>query len=140
MALAFRPRIVYNSITTDYSIPQRFWRYKSHNVGGSAESASGVLESYVVRTASIAVVTLRFTETEWNTIVRPWLDWAQQNQGTAFTFRFDQTDAGTAYSVYLLKPSAGEPIEPERGEATGTYELEVELRASSPSTFTTVAY
>lgn len=136
----YRPRVVYNATTINFSISQKLWRYRDVGEGGFARiSSTGIGESYEIRRDSIAIVTLRFTWAEWNTHVRPWLRYQQQNMGTSFTFRFDQDDAATQFTVYLLKPGEGEPIEFSHEEGN-ILSIEVEIMAAPGSTFTTAPY
>lgn len=132
--MIFIPKVTYNSGTVlTLSIPQRLWRPRSYGEGGHDISAAGIPESFKKRRDQLVRVLLRFTEAEWPSVLT-WLEWAQDNSAS-FSFQFDKDDALTSYTVYLHSPVMGEDIEPQRGEAAGTYDLEVVLRSTNGTRF-----
>lgn len=132
-----KPRVVYNGVTLNFTINQRAWRHGSRGVGDYGQVASGAAESYKLRREQLTRLRLRFYESEW-AAVAAWIEWAQDNAGTPFTFRFDQSNAATEYTnVYLDAPKMGEEIDPQPDDQyLGARALDVTLRHAS-TRFTT---
>lgn len=133
--MKWQPRIAYNNggvVTINLSIPQRWWEPEEGvGMGDEDVSAAGVPISYVVRYDHAVNVTLRFTDAE-RASVMAWIEWAMRNRGTAFTFRLDQNDAATEYSVYLEAPKLEDRVRPSRdSSAPWVWELDVTLRSST---------
>jgi hypothetical protein len=113
------------------SIPaERPWRVQSSGVGGTAVAASGVPESYLIRTDHLVGIRLRCRESEWPDL-EAWLEW-MRNSGQAAPFRFFKDEPGSQLQVYLHAPSWEDgPIEPNPDtRSRGRYELDVVLRAA----------
>lgn len=138
----FVPKIVYNTSTNLlFTLPLRLWDPISVGVGGQNVSTAGIPESFELRRDEKAKVTIRFTEAEWPN-VRTFMLFQQRNPGTAFTFFFQTTPALPAggFSVYLDKPAMGEDIAPKRGDAKGTFELDLVLRSTNGTSLHVQAY
>ena len=132
--MRWQPRVVYNApgVTINFLLPQHFWEpEEGAGFGDEDISAGGVPLSYVVRYDQMVNVVLRWRETE-HVAVMTWLEWCMKNKGIPFTFRLDQNDAATEYSMYLHSPKTGEMLRPRRPpNAPHTRELDMTLRTSN---------
>lgn len=136
-ATAFSPRIVYNAITLNLSLPLVPWGLTKRDHGGFGEAGSGVTASYLQRRDHLLTTTIRFTEDEYEAVLN-WLDWAMENAGTSFVFRLNQLDAATEYDVFLVNPHIGEDVKPVRTpNYIGAWQLEITLRTSAGGRFIT---
>lgn len=131
--MKFVPRIVYNGITINLTVPQEPWTPAALVVGGSDKSAAGVPESFVVRTEELCEVKLRFTEAELPSVMA-WLKWAQKNSGS-FTYRFDKNDIATEYTCYLESPAINAEIKPSRAEFKRHFGITLKLRTTTGVVF-----
>lgn len=132
MPIKWSPRVVYNSpaVTIDFKFAQRSWESHSRGTGGEGIADSGVQEAFLRRWDEFVDVTLVFFEDEW-AAVGAWLKWAQTS-GQSFTFRFDQTDAATVYTVYLDRPRLKESIKPTRNrEYLGALQIDLTFRTAA---------
>jgi hypothetical protein len=133
----WQPKIVYTAtpITINLSFGMRPYAPSSRAVGGYGVASSGATASYTQRRDHILTTTLRFFASEWAAIAG-WLEWAQDNAGTPFTFWLDQNDGTTSCSVYLDAPHATQDIKPTRStEYLDMLEIEVTLRSSNGTRF-----
>lgn len=128
MSLPFRP-----AIARDYDapfflqLPMEPWELRSGGVGGSAVSAAGIPESYVIRTDRIAKVRLRVLEEELEDVLLE-LE-AIRGASESFVFSFDQDDPATDYDVYLHSPVWPAEMTPTRDDGyRGLFRIELELR------------
>lgn len=137
--LKWRPRISYGAGPTvfAFSLAMRPWEPSSRMIGGG-DDVNGVPLRYEITRYRGALLRLRVRESEWPS-VRAWLE-AAQGEGLETDFRFDQTDAGTEFGVYVTRPGPDDPIQPTRGETRGTYEIEVEVRSSNGSAIDLAAF
>jgi hypothetical protein len=136
----FVPKITYNTSTNIvFTLPLRLWDPISAGVGGQNVSTAGIPESFELRRDEKVKVTLRFLESEWPT-VRTFILFQQRNPGTAFTFIFQNSPLVGSFSVYLDKPVMGEDIAPKRGEAKGTFEIDLVLRSTNGTSLHVQAY
>jgi hypothetical protein len=127
----FNPQIVYNAgaTTVSLTLPMRLWDPTSRGVGGQNVSTAGIPEAFELRRDELVKVTLRFKETEWPNI-RTFLVFQQRNPSSSFTFNFQTSPLVAAPSaVYLEKPAMAEDISPKRGDAKGTFEIDLVLRS-----------
>lgn len=138
----FVPKIVYNTSTTlSFSLSLRLWDPISMGIGGQNVSTAGIPEAFELRRDEKANITLRFTEAEWVN-VRTWVLFQQRNPSIAFTFWF-QTSPLTptlGFDVYLDKPIMGDAITPKRGDAKGTFELDITIRSTNSTSLHVQAY
>lgn len=135
MNLPWRPAIQ-REYEPDFllELPMLPWEPRSGGVGGSAVSAAGVPESYVIRTDRIASLTLRVLEEELDAVLAELEEIRASSE--AFDFLFDQDDASTAHAVYLHAPVWPDEIRPTRDEEfPGAFRLQVELRTVDGSPF-----
>jgi hypothetical protein len=120
----YDPETGLDGVEFECSIPQRPWEPFMDTTGGHKVSAAGVPEAYVVRRDSLLKVKLRIWEFEW-----PGL-WAMISwmQDTASEARFHPVRGEPAVAFYLEEPVAGQKLTPTRGEAYGTYDVEITIR------------
>lgn len=136
MSLPFRP-----AFRREYadelalSLPLLPWQPRSGGIGGSAVSAAGVPESYVIRTDRIVSVTLRVLEEELDAVLAKLEEIRASSE--AFGFAFDQDDVATDYDVYLHAPVWPDEIDaPRDPEFLGVHRITIELRTTDGSPFT----
>lgn len=140
--VTFVPQIIYNAgaTTISLSLPMRLWDPSSLGVGGKNVSTAGAPEAFELRRDELVKVTIRFKETEW-AVMRTFLVFQQQNPGSTFTFNFQTNPVIAAPSVvYLEKPAMGEAIAPKRGDAKGTFEIDLVLRSSTSTSLHVQAF
>lgn len=138
MSLPFRPAIRREyADELLFSLPMLPWDFLSGGVGGSAVSAAGVPESYVIREDRIVEVTLRVSEEELDAVLAEMESIRATSE--AFTFAFDQDEDATDHEVYLHAPVWPEEIRPDRDdEYPGAFRLTIALRTTDGSPFTTL--
>jgi hypothetical protein len=135
MALPFIPKITYGSGPTVLTLtrPQKLWTPGAKSIGGKNVSESGIPEAFVIRRDQLVKTTIRFDESEWIAI-DTWLAFAQTAQ--AFTYQFDKDVIGTAYTVYLEEPSAGDgDVTPDRDVYPKVMTLQITLRSTTSTRF-----
>jgi hypothetical protein len=98
------PSIVYSGGSFTLSLPLPRWSYRQRALGGMAVSDAGVVADFLRRRDQLIDVRLRYLDSE-RTAVMTWLE-TVRNAGVT-TFRFDSTDAGTQYTVYVDAPRMG---------------------------------
>jgi len=115
------------------SLPSRAWDNVEESVGGRRIAAGRIGASYVVRTDTIMVVTLRFRESEWPTVL-DMIRWGQTEE--TMVWYPDATDLGTSFVVWLHQPEAGKRVQATRlANYPKVMELTIELRrADAPET------
>lgn len=126
MDLQFKPRLN----TLDLELPQYPWTYRSAGVGGTAVAASGVPESYVIRTDRILTVRVRLLEHEVNDFLAE--AEAVRASGASFPYRFEQSDALTEVTAYWHDPAFPESLEVERDpEFPGLFLCTFQIRTAT---------
>jgi hypothetical protein len=133
----WQPKIVYGPgpTTVNMLFGMRPYVPQSKSVGGFGIASSGATASYTQRRDQTMRAVLRFYASEWTTIAT-WLEWAQDNGGTPFTFWLDQNDGATACSVYLDAPHNTQDIKPTRStDFLDMFEIEVTIRSSNGTRF-----
>jgi|GEM_PF-6408579 len=115
------PRIVSSAGTWDLTIPMRPWVRTMPSEGGSEKSTSGARETWLVRRDRQVRLRLRVWESEM-TALENFVIAAQT--GETWTIQ-PGGPTGAALSMILESPMPGEEFVPERGEMTGTYEVEI---------------
>lgn len=136
--LPFRPMIDRGEYADPFffTLPMLPWNIRSGGVGGSATSAAGISESYVVRKDMIAALTLRVLDEELNAVLAV-LE-AIRDGSASFRFAFDQDDPATDHEVYLHAPVWPAEIQPKRDDAfRGVFMLSIEIRTVDGSAFNT---
>lgn len=93
------------------TVPVRPWTPRRSWVGGSLEVASGLIESYTIRTDKLLTVTFRVAEDELPAFLLA-VDAGVQNPGDLEFY--PNGVSGTGYPVYVLSPRHGEDFEPAR--------------------------
>jgi hypothetical protein len=97
----------------------------SPSVGGSRDSAAGVMAAYVVREDEIVRITYRLYEEEY-VLLRSVLRHGRKAE--IITFWPDEADEDQSFQVWLHSPRAGQPFGTERGDPNHMYEITIELR------------
>ncbi len=135
--MKWRPKIVYNAVTLNFSVSQRPWTPGEKRHGGYGVSGAGFPESYTQRRDQLVRVILRFYESEYAAVMT-WLAWSQDNAGVAFSF-FPDRDVVQSYSVYLEEPiQGGEAVFPARDASFArVWEMPVTFRTTNAARFTT---
>lgn len=126
--MPWMPRVTYDggSEVFDFTMPQRWWGYRTHRRGGSKVFSSGVPESFTTRIDYMSRVTLRFDECELLQ-VQAWILDAQD--GKSFVFRFDGQDPTTEFTCYLDEPTFDDGFEPVRSQDyPNVFELDAVIR------------
>lgn len=127
MSLPWIPRISYGSggsaTEFNFTLPQRPWDPVSAGVGGSEESAAGLISAWQYRRDRGLLIRPRFWEHEWPA-VEAWIAWAQH--GMSFGLNLAQVGAST--QCLLVSPRMGERIRPLRTEFDQVWEIELEVR------------
>ena len=90
------------------------WTIQHGGVGGSAIAASGVPESYALRTDHLLAVTLRVDESELADLLAELS--AIRDSSDSFVFALDRDDEYTEREVYLHAPVWPDPVNPERDD------------------------
>lgn len=135
--MKWQPKIVYGAgpTTINLSFGMKPYAPVSKTVGGYGVAASGATASYTQRRDQMMSAVLRFFASEWASLAA-WIEWAQDNGGTAFNFWLDQSDASTNYSVYLDAPHATMPVQPTRDQSyLDVLELPITIRSSAGTRF-----
>lgn len=130
-----KPRWVYNDgSSVDYSmtIEQRPWDFGSLGIGGSDTSGAGVPSAFEIRRDYFLHQTLRFPESEWESVER--LVRHLQGGGTAALYP-DEDVPGTSHTVYGHRPALGEEIRPRRSDEPSTLELDISVRRTTSVIF-----
>jgi hypothetical protein len=133
----WQPKIVYGGgpTTVNMLFGMRPYAPQSKSIGGYGVASGGATASYTQRRDQLMSATLRFFASEWAAIAT-WLEWAQDNAGTPFTFWLDQNDGATAYTVYLDAPHNTQDIRPTRSvEYLDMFEIGITLRSSAGTRF-----
>jgi hypothetical protein len=135
--LPWTPKVSYGSVPTVllFSWPTNAWNTKRVPVGGGDEAASGIGTAIVIRNDQVAIVTLRFFESERDA-VDAYVQWAQENRHLTHDFWFDQSDDDTMRTVRWHGPHAPEEFNPTRSQQfPGMLEFEIMLRTADGSRF-----
>lgn len=119
------PRIVYNAVTLDATLPARPLRHELPRAvgGGIGWSAAGVPAAWVTRWERLLTVAQRIAESEWPAF-RAWLEHAMQ--GGSFTWALGP--GGDPYTCYLVKPDLTAGGELPRLDYPGDHELVYTIR------------
>lgn len=124
--MRWAPTITFGATTLALCLPQRWWEYETTPIGGSRVFASGVPESFIIRTDYKMAATLRFYERELLQ-VQDWIMYAIA--GGSFGFQFDSADISTTFTCYLDAPKFDDGFKPRRSrDYPNVFELEVTLR------------
>lgn len=130
MSLPIRPRVVYSSTTFNFSIPSMLHTPVPETFGKARIATSGSTETYVRNRFQLADVTLRFTEGELSDVYA-WIAWCHANGMGTFTWRFDQDDAATQFTMYLHAPLPEGQWRPARDEGDkSVWTLPIMLRSN----------
>jgi hypothetical protein len=123
----------------DLALPMYPWTYRSGGIGGQAVAASGVQESYVIRTDRLVSCRVRLYEHEINDFLAEVE--AIRASGASFTFSFNQDDALTDTSVYWHSPPVPDEVTVERDESyPGLFVASFELRTATAGAPFTAAF
>ena len=114
------------SIALELILPQMPWEPEIHSEGGNDEAASGEQESFIIREDELLTLKLRFTETEWNELLRPMFKtlWRQPQ---VFTVFLDVADVTTEHGVRLVSPWLN--AKPTRSATFGLHEIDMQIRS-----------
>lgn len=123
MSLPWRPRLVHGSTAVELELPQRPWVPESIGIGGSEESAAGVIAAWEYRRDEVLRLRLRVWEWEWPAVAA-WIAAGQRAESIALNL----SQVGVDAPVRLVSPRMGEPITPTLTETPGLYEVEVAVR------------
>jgi hypothetical protein len=127
MNLAFRPRVVVNTLDYSFSLPMRPPDFPTGGVGGSDTSAAGFPASYGVRDDHMLDVRLRFFEYERPEVEELILE--MQRHSTTILFYPDRT-IDASQTCYLEAPARGSEWTPTRDSGfPGAMELRVRFRS-----------
>jgi hypothetical protein len=126
------PRVRYNLTEEWVGLhPMKLWQQPAKQEGGSEESASGVIASYVTRIDRMAMVTLRFEDSEYDAVMTMI---EQVQQGRIFTFAFDVTRAPLyEYDVRCIDPKVGDEFDPTRDEYNEVWHQTMKIRTANGS-------
>ena len=140
MSLPCRPKFQFGydlESTFEPEFPMFPWNRGRAGEGGSDTTASGLQESYEIRTDRVLWFRFRILESEmdaWDTF----LDWARSS-GEPFNFWLDRDEDTTEHSVYLhsLRWEDGEEVQHERDEYLPLFVIPLALRTADGSQWTT---
>jgi hypothetical protein len=124
---AIGPVITYDGNTLELELPVRPWDISADGIGGTATSAAGIVESYVVRNDTLVTVTFRALEAEIADL-QAFAVWARSS-GTTFTVRLIADDDDTEFTAHWHDPVWPDPVQFARSsEYRGMLETEVTFR------------
>lgn len=125
--------------TFTLSLPLKPWTERMLSIGGFRESAAGVRAARTVRRDYLLDLTLRFDESELATL-RAFVEWAQDNPATAFTFWPDASDSETSFDAILISPMQGTDLIATRGETISDMTAQITLRLAAGGPWDLVYY